>query len=400
MSFRFVAFTKILRVAHRWAGLATAIFLVVVSLTGSLLAFYSELDGWLAPELRAPLQPNSLRLTAGELAVHAELLEPKIYVTSIYLREIDRIKVRVIARVDPTTVKPYPLDFDELLLNPFTGAELGRRTLGDISQGLHNLMPMIYSLHYELLLGSVGMWILGIIALIWTLDCVVGLIITFPNPASAHSKRQPRSFLKRWSKAWKIKTLAGSRRFNFDLHRALGLWLWLILLIFAWSSVYMNLWDTLYTKTTASVMEYHPPWQELRISENPISIPTRNWQEVNQTATHLMNAEAKQHGFKVIEPMNLRYHAEYGAYLYRVRSSLDMGTRGATDLYFDAQTNAILLRYFPSKQHIGNTVTQWLFALHTAQVFGLPYRIFVVLLGLVISVLSITGVLVWWLRRH
>jgi uncharacterized iron-regulated membrane protein len=41
----------------------------------------------------------------------------------------------------------------------------------------------------------------------------------------------------------------------------------------------------------------------------------------------------------------------------------------------------------------------WLIALHDANVFGLPYRIFVSALGLVIAMLSVTGVYIWWKKR-
>ena len=34
-----------------------------------------------------------------------------------------------------------------------------------------------------------------------------------------------------------------------------------------------------------------------------------------------------------------------------------------------------------------------------ADVFGLPYRIFVCVLGLVITMLSVTGVYIWWKKR-
>ena len=34
-----------------------------------------------------------------------------------------------------------------------------------------------------------------------------------------------------------------------------------------------------------------------------------------------------------------------------------------------------------------------------ANVFGLPYRIFVCILGLVITMLSLTGVYIWWKKR-
>jgi uncharacterized iron-regulated membrane protein len=49
-------------------------------------------------------------------------------------------------------------DWDELLIDPYTGAELGHRRWGDITQGISNLMPMIYRLHYCLLVEGWGRW--------------------------------------------------------------------------------------------------------------------------------------------------------------------------------------------------------------------------------------------------
>ena len=41
-------------------------------------------------------------------------------------------------------------------------------------------MPFIYSLHFKLALGMTGFWIMGIVALVWTLDCFVGFYLTLP----------------------------------------------------------------------------------------------------------------------------------------------------------------------------------------------------------------------------
>jgi uncharacterized iron-regulated membrane protein len=46
-----------------------------------------------------------------------------------------------------------------------------------------------------------------------------------------------RSFWLRWKPAWLIK----KSRFNYDLHRASGLWIWPVLFVLAWSSVAFNL---------------------------------------------------------------------------------------------------------------------------------------------------------------
>ena len=49
---------------HRWAGLAMACFLVIVGLTGSLLAFRNEIDRLASPRFFAKPQPGVARLTS------------------------------------------------------------------------------------------------------------------------------------------------------------------------------------------------------------------------------------------------------------------------------------------------------------------------------------------------
>jgi uncharacterized iron-regulated membrane protein len=53
----------------------------------------------------------------------------------------------------------------------------------------------------------------------------------------------------------------------------------------------------------------------------------------------------------------------------------------------------------PTGAHFGNTLTAWLYELHKANVFGLPYKMFVSAFGLVIAMLSVTGAYIWWRKR-
>lgn len=69
---------------------------------------------------------------------------------------------------------------------------------------------------------------MGIVAIAWVIDCFVSLVLTFPRG---------RPFFSKWWTAWKIKR----QRMNHDVHRAGGLWLWLLLTPVAVSSVAMNL---------------------------------------------------------------------------------------------------------------------------------------------------------------
>ncbi|HMK89464.1 MAG TPA: PepSY-associated TM helix domain-containing protein, partial [Methylocystis sp.] len=271
--------------------------------------------------------------------------------------------------------------------DPWTGEELGRRRPGDLSEGLVNLMPFIWGLHITLELGGWGVWILGIVALVWTIDCFVGFYLTLPVSSSA--------FWRRWKPAWLVKWKAGAYRFNFDLHRAGGLWLWPMLLIFAWSSVMLNLYQV-YDWATGAVFDYMPlSGHPERMRPHP---PRLDFRAAVATGERLMAEQAAKHGFKVERP--IEFYRMGDVYTYLVKSSRDIRDKlGLTTLTFDAVTGELISLDFPTGQHSGNTVTNWLRALHMADVFGLPYRIFVCALGLVITMLSITGAYIWWKKR-
>src|SRR5690606_35083176 len=191
----------------------------------------------------------------------------------------------------------------------------------------------------------------------------VGFYLTLPqrrrqstSMASVHS-----SWWQRWQPAWKIRWRSSPYKLNFDLHRASGLWLWLVLLIFAWSAVYMNLWDTVYTWTTRTVMEYKAPWTELEKREIPLAAPKINWREAQSIAEKLMAEQADQHDFAVERVVALALNRMNGVYVYTVRSSKEIQDKqGSTSIYFDANSGELKLALLPSGQYSGNTVTTWL----------------------------------------
>lgn len=392
---------------HRWIGLALAGFLLIVGLTGSLLAFFPELERAINPEFY-PVQASGKMLSAGELAERVETLVPQARVNAVYLVGNQGATMAVVApRKDPQTGQPGVLGFDQIYLDPYTGEVLAKRMRGVISHGVTNLMQFLYRLHWGLALDKTGIWILGVAALLWTIDCFTSFYLTLPSRArradsSASPPRAPaRSFWARWKPAWQVKTGASTYRFNFDLHRAGGLWLWGVLLVFAWSSVYMNLWDTVYTQATRLAFEYHEPWTDLPVLADPIDEPRIGWREADRIGARLMAEQAEVHGFEVAQPVTLRLDRTRGVYAYFVRSSRDIqDKRGRTRVFFDANDGTLKLVLLPTGQFTGNTITSWLIALHDANVFGLPYRIFVSILGLCIAMLSVTGVYVWWKKRQ
>lgn len=392
-------------VLHRYIGLTIALFLIVVGLTGCLLAFQPELNRLLTPHLFPPERTSRPLLSIGALAERAELLEPH---ARIYLVDLG-VPETVLVRYEPRqTTNANGFDtpqsgYGELFLDPIEGKERGRRFVGTgLPTGIDNLMPFIFRLHYNLSLANMGQWLLGLAALLWTIDCFVSFYLTLPAHARTHDAGKRKSFLGRWKTAWRIKRQASAYRINFDLHRAGGLWFWLASLVFAWSSVYMNLHDEVYAPTTRLVLDYPPPYWELSSQPHSMQRPAMSWRQAHETAERLMTEQGILHGVSVERPLALRLDRARHQYVYTVRSSRDIQERrGRTRLVFDASTGALKQLQLPTGQHSGTTVTMWLNALHDANVaiLGLPYRIFVCALGLVTTMVSITGVYIWWKKR-
>ena len=69
---------------------------------------------------------------------------------------------------------------DDIFVDPYTGMVLGSRHSGDLREGAKNTVPFVYDLHENLALGDAGALCLGVVALLWTFDCFVGLYLSFP----------------------------------------------------------------------------------------------------------------------------------------------------------------------------------------------------------------------------
>jgi len=374
---------------HRWAGLSLAGFLFLVGLTGSLLAFWIEINQWLTPELY-PGPRAGVALDAAALARRAEAIVPQARTTSVYLGYPGTVMVGVEALENAPA-----LDFEFLHLDPIDGHERGRVTWHDLPRRKSDIMPFVYGLHMYLAMKGFGDWILGFVALLWTLDCFVAFYLTLPQ----HAERSRKSFLARWKASWTIKLSGSFYRGAFDLHRAGGLWVWAALLVFAWSSVYFTM-PSVYARVTGALFDYSDPNPPMFASSLDDLRSPMGWSEALETGRRLMALQAREMNFSIDRAVALNHLAADGLYEYRVHSSRDVGEKaGATSVFFDSRTGEPRGVKTPTGAHAGDTLTTWLVELHTANVFGMPYRIFVSALGVLVAALSVTGVYIWWKKR-
>lgn len=390
-------------IVHRWAGLVLAGFLLVAGLTGSLLAWNDELEAWAAPTLMLapPPTPKAVPWDPLILRDRVQAAYPQTFVARAPL-QIDAgraLVFRLYALPDPATGRTRELANDQVFVNPYTGALLGERKQGDITQGWRNLMPFVLRLHDSLALGDAGSVLMGVMALLWSLDSIVGALLTLP--ARRGEARPGRGWLARWSLAWRVRWHGGAHKLNFDLHRAGGLWLWAMLFMLAWSSMAFNLREV-YDPVTRALFAYQPDDDgPIEKPAQPLLSPPIAWQQAREIGRAEMAAQARRHGFAVHSEYMLIYDPRDAVYGYYARTDRDVSQRwGITRVGIDGRTGQPLSLWLPTGAAGGDTLRTWITTLHMAATWGLPFQIFVCVTGMVIAMLSVTGLRVWLRKRR
>ncbi len=384
---------------HRYAGLTMALFLTVAGLTGCLLAFLSEIDATLNPHYHVDAVPG---LLFDPLALREKILQrmPQAQVDTLPLHYESGEALHLWIEL-PVGDGSTGTETTDLVLNPKTGVEISRHNMDIWPITAENFMAFVYRLHYSLALGDFGRWLFGIAALVWTLDCFVGGYLTFPAPARSKSPITRRPWLARWSTSWKVKWRASSWRVNYDLHRAGSLWVWLALLVFAWSSVALNLGDQVYRPVMRLFFEMKSPTDDVKLLGERLAEPVLDWRTAHGVGQQLMAARAQEQGFRIMREQMLSYDSQRGVFLYSVLSDSDVNEKwGNTTVAFNAITGEFLAISLPTGQYAGNTITEWLVALHTAHLWGLPMQILICVTGLAVAVISVTGVTIWLKKQR
>ncbi|HMK91057.1 MAG TPA: PepSY-associated TM helix domain-containing protein [Methylocystis sp.] len=383
---------------HRYVGLALAAFLFIEGVTGAILAFRAELTGVLDPRFVAAAHPpGAQRLSLAALARRAEALEPTEQVAYFSENTDDRVTLRMRGRRNPETGGRFPDEPFHVMLDPFTGERLaGAEPTSASARFFAQVMPFVIRLHLHLTFGEPGVWALWIVALCWTIDCFVGFYLTLPITFE--------KFWRRWKPAWLVKWRGGFYRINFDLHRASGLWLWLLLFVFAWSSVELTdrlgLFDWVMGQVTAFSAAAPDDVEQFPARESVAPFKL-DWEAAEAEGGRLMAEESARQGFKILRPFSLNRFEESRLYNYTVLTDRSFPQDQEWTVFFDADTGAFHARMHANQGPADDLLSNWLRGLHMIRdpVDYFAYRVFVVVVGLAVAGLSVTGVYIWWKKR-
>lgn len=376
---------------HRWFGLGTAVFLFLSGLTGAIIAWHRELDATLNPAFFYAHTPGPA-LPSLELARRVEAADHRLRVTWLPLAvEPGRtLQVLVAPRIDPRTGKPYVLDFNQLAIDPATAVVQARREWGALSLSRLNLLPFLYELHYTLYLPgtagglATGVWLLGFVAIVWTVDSVIALVLAFPS-------------FNTWRKSFAFRVRRGGYPLAFDVHRSGGVWVWVLLSVIAVTSISMNLREPV-VRPVLSMFSTLAPEPESKakpsVAPREAMLSRERILELATAAGHQLKLHAAPGGLFFSPERNyyaVGYFApgdDYGDYHL-----------GNAWTYWDATTGTQIARTVPGIGSAGDIFLQAQFPLHSGRLFGTAGRVAISFMGIMVATLSVTGVLIWMKKR-
>jgi uncharacterized iron-regulated membrane protein len=220
---------------HLWSGLALALYIIAICLSGSVLVYRNELyQAFTASPV--VVQAGPTRLSQEQLEAAIQKAFPGYVIGDLFPgREPNRAVEVELTR--GTTVK-------RRLLNPYTGEDLGN----PLTAGFR-FTAWLLDFHDNLLGGRTGRRVNGIAATLVIVLGVTGIVIWWPG-------------LRRWWRSASIDFRAGWKQVTWSLHSALGIWFVAFILMWGITGTYLT-----FPQVFNAVVEYVEPFDELRPTE-------------------------------------------------------------------------------------------------------------------------------------
>ena len=199
---------------HLWSGIGAGIYLLFISVTGSLLVYRVELHKMFSrPPLTVAISGE--RLNDDQLKSAALRAFPKYTVTTVWPAKRPEQAVEIWLKRDDSGRAVHHL-FD-----PYSGKDLGPP-----DPAMVRFIVWLASLHDDLLSGEKGREVNGVGAIFLTMLCFTGLVIWWPGVSN-------------WRRSLTVDLKSNWKLFNWNLHSAVGFWSFLLVLMWAVSGVYL-----------------------------------------------------------------------------------------------------------------------------------------------------------------
>jgi len=202
---------------HLWTGIGVGLYILVISVTGSILVYSSDLYRWATPPPLA-IVPAGSPLSDDQLKDAARRAYPGYHVTRIVRFNSAKVATEVSLAGEGRAKRR--------LFDPYTGQDLRDSVPFRI-----RLVSGLVDLHYNLLSGATGRILNGVGAVLSLALAMTGLVIWWPG-------------ITKWRRSLTLHRRVGWKRVNWDLHSAVGWWSFGFVLLFGVTGVYLSFTTT------------------------------------------------------------------------------------------------------------------------------------------------------------
>ena len=196
---------------HLWTGIAIGIYIILISVTGSIVVFRRDLSLWRLGNVPAQ-EAVGQRMTEEEIRQLALRNYPGWEITEVGMPR------RRLSPAEVTLVK----DGETIghRFNPYNGAYMG-----EVYPTSIRVMEWLVDLHDNLLAGEKGRQANAVGGALLLVLCTSGLVIWWRGSGN-------------WVMGLYFTPRTGWKRMNFDIHSALGFWSLPILVLWGVTGVY------------------------------------------------------------------------------------------------------------------------------------------------------------------
>ncbi len=355
---------------HLYLALSVGLFFALMGLSGSLSIYRETLDELLNPQLIIE-EPQGHYLSLDKIMASVRAEHPNRY--GAWTLEMPRSPEGMItAWYDKPTETFFELYAPLMVsVNPYTGEVVMSRFWGSTTT------TWLLDLHTQLNLDRFGWNSVGILGLLLSISCVTGLYLWWPG---LHNIRL----------AFKFRYKAGMMLLAFDMHRFLGLFSTIFLLVLALTGFLLSFPTIVETFTGSSGMEHGQTGRSITSTAIPNNHPTGLSAAVFVAQGPFPKAELR----RVTTPAG-----DTGIYRINLRQNSEINQRHPfTTVWVDRWSGQIKEVRNPSKFSKGEAIATWIWPLHTGEALGGKGRFIWFLSGISLFLLYVSGLLRWLYR--
>lgn len=356
---------------HVYLALIFGFFFAILGLSGSLSIYREAIDRFFNPELIIE-QPRSQVQSLDKIMLALRIEHPKRYGTWTLEMPMERD-----AMLTAWFEKPHET-IDEFYaplmvsINPYTAEVVANRFWGQ------TLTTWMLDVHTQLAMGAKGWQFVGLIGGLLTLSIVSGLYLWWPG----------------WGHIWRVivlKPQASLQQLLIDIHRLLGVFSAVFLLVLAFTGVLLSFPAILTILFGAEGMGHGGTGKEIVSTANPTKNPTTLSGAAFIARAPFPRAELR----RVSTPAG-----DAGVYRINLRQGEELNYKHPfTTVWVDRWSGQIKEVRDPKGFSFGAKLSTWVWPIHTGEALGTQGRLVWFLSGQALFWLYVTGLTRWLIRQ-